>query len=393
MPLRRRTRSLGGSCFVALFVSFVDQLSAGMVDKAADLNALPQVPPGFEVKLVAFSMPGFATLLSPRQCADLAVWLLAQKAGAAGRPPAGEVKPAEKAQAQGSHAAFAFESRADRLVITLAGAPFGEFVFRHDKVLRPFFANVRAPGGVQVTRNFPPIAGTDAMDHDTMHPGISLGFGDLSGNDFWRNRAAIRHERFSEAPAVRDGRLTFVTESTMLAESGAAIGKMVSRFTLTRRPEGVLLVWDTTITPAGDGFHFGDQEEMGFAVRVATPIAEKSGGGIASSTGAKGAKATWGQPAAWCDYSGVIGGQRVGVAIFPDPKNFRPSWWHNRDYGVFVANPFGQKAMKQGEKSIVEVKRGEPFRLRFGALLHSTPAESRLDLPASYAAFKAMRAE
>ena len=26
----------------------------------------------------------------------------------------------------------------------------------------------------------------------------------------------------------------------------------------------------------------------------------------------------------------------------PAPSNFRTSWWHNRDYGVFVANPFGR---------------------------------------------------
>ena len=50
--------------------------------------------------------------------------------------------------------------------------------------------------------------------------------------------------------------------------------------------------------------------------------------------------------------------------------NFRESWWHNRDYGVFVANPFGRQAMKQGARSEITVAQGETLRIRFGALVH-----------------------
>jgi hypothetical protein len=52
------------------------------------------------------------------------------------------------------------------------------------------------------------------------------------------------------------------------------------------------------------------------------------------------------------------------------PGNFRESWWHNRDYGVFVANPFGRQAMKQGTKSSVKVAKGESLRLIFAAVIH-----------------------
>jgi len=69
-----------------------------------------------------------------------------------------------------------------------------------------------------------------------------------------------------------------------------------------------------------------------------------------------------------------------------DPANFRPSWWHNRDYGLMVANPFGREAMKQGAKSAVTVKRGESLRLRFGAVIH----QGRVENPgAFYQAFVA----
>ncbi|MSU33973.1 MAG: hypothetical protein EXS36_02470 [Pedosphaera sp.] len=40
------------------------------------------------------------------------------------------------------------------------------------------------------------------------------------------------------------------------------------------------------------------------------------------------------------------------------------------DGDVFVTNPFGRAAMKQGDKSAVTVKHGETLRLRFGAVIH-----------------------
>jgi hypothetical protein len=111
---------------------------------------------------------------------------------------------------------------------------------------------------------------------------------------------------------------------------------------------------------------------MGPQYRNPTPQTppEKNGGVITSSAGLETAKNTWGQHAEWCDYSGTTDGIRVGAKIIPDPANFRPSWWHNRDYGVFVANPFGRAAMKQGAECRVEVKKGETFRMRFSVVFH-----------------------
>jgi len=51
----------------------------------------------------------------------------------------------------------------------------------------------------------------------------------------------------------------------------------------------------------------------------ATAITEKNGGIITSSSGLSTAMHTWGQPAEWCDYSGTVNGQRVGIVLKADP--------------------------------------------------------------------------
>jgi len=270
---------------------------------------------------------------------------------------------------------WGFADRGTGMTLQLDGQPVAEFVYRDAKVLRPFFANLRAPGGVQVTRNHPPQAGTDATDHDTMHPGVWLAFGDLNGQDFWRNKGRIDHVRFTESPQAEKEQLRFATECRLLAADGATLGSLSNRFTLIALTNAWLLLWEAEFQAGDAGLIFGDQEEMGFGARVATVIIESNGGVITSSSGLKSAGSTWGQPAEWCEYSGTVDGQRVGITLMTDPANFRPSWWHNRDYGLMVANPFGREAMKQGAKSRVTVQRGESFRLRFGAAIHQGSIE------------------
>lgn len=322
------------------------------------------------------AMPSFDSVLTPHHVADLTAYLLAQKAEPAPAPANTRVGvPASLVVSSGAPVGegFRYQEREGRLVIAYFGQPVAEFVFRDDRIRRPYFANVRAPGGTVVTRNHPPVPGLDATDHDTMHPGIWLGFGDISGVDFWRNRGRIEHVRFVEPPTLREGRLTFATEDRLRATEGPTLATLTNRFALLAQTNSWLLVWDATFHSDENDFTFGDQEEMGFGARVATAITEKNGGVITSSAGLKTAAGTWGQPADWCDYSGSVDGSPVGITLLSDPRNFRPSWWHNRDYGVFVANPFGRAALKQGAPSLVTVQRGETFRLRFGAVIHRGP--------------------
>ncbi len=66
-------------------------------------------------------------------------------------------------------------------------------------------------------------------------------------------------------------------------------------------------------------------------------------------------------------------GQSCGITVFASPTNFRRSWWHNRDYGLCVANPFAKAAMKQGTADPVTIEPGQSQTFTFGAILHDGP--------------------
>ncbi len=287
---------------------------------------------------------------------------------------------------------FAVNEQPDRLIITHDSKPVAHFVFADTNILRPYFAHVHTPDGIQVTRNHPPLAGVDPVDHPTMHPGIWLAFGNLSSQDFWRNKATIRHDKFTLQPTTGKDQLNFATESTLIATNGDVIAKLNSVFALSTHNDGYLLSWKAAFTPTSDNFTFGDQEEMGFGARVATPLSEKNGGTVRNSDDLNGAKNAWGKIAAWCDYSGVLSNRLVGITVMPDSKNIRASWFHSRDYGLIVANPFGQKAFtKTGDPSSIPVKKGDAFTLQFAAFIHSSPTNEPPDLNAAYQIFTSQK--
>ena len=218
-----------------------------------------------------------------------------------------------------------------------------------------------------MTRNHPPDPRADLADHPTFHPGLWLAFGDLNGADFWRNKDRIRHVGFVDGPRGNPGRGSFAVKNQY--ESGTRIiGTEVAHFTISVRPAGYLLLWDSEFTPKDGDLIFGDQEEMGLGVRLATPLAVVKGGGIANSDGLKNEAQVWGKPADWCAYAGTVKGRRAGVVLMPHPQNFRRSWFHARDYGLLAANPFGRNAFTKGEASKVVVRKGQALRLRFGVL-------------------------
>jgi len=272
------------------------------------------------------------------------------------------------------------------LRILSGGRLLARYVTHDDAILRPYFTQVHALDGMEVTRRHPPRAGIDATDHETMHPGIWIAFGDLGGADFWRNKARIVHEGFEGDPIEGPNRGSFVVRNRYEADGRTVCTETLAVTVVTWEDRFYLLLNSTFV--AGDrGFAFGDQEEMGLGVRVATPLAVANGGRILNSAGQRNEAECWGKTALWADYGGVIDGRHAGIVLMPHPGNFRPSWFHARDYGFIAANPFGRAAFTGGEPSRVEVAPGTEFRLAFGVCVYSRDAGIGPDANEAYAEY------
>ncbi|MCE9526993.1 MAG: PmoA family protein [Planctomycetales bacterium] len=278
------------------------------------------------------------------------------------------------------------------MVIIVKDQPVATFFAADKKVFRPFYAHVFTPDGKPITRNYPPKAGEPA-DHADMHPGIWLAFADLNGHDFWRNKGRVKSGKLLADPEVTDDGITFTVRNDYVAalkDGEKVLARETCRHSWSVQEGGLLLSLDSELESADPNqpLVFGDQEEMGLGVRVATPLRVKDAGGeIRTSDGKRNEKEAWGKQARWCDYSGNVDGRRVGITLMPHPGNFRESWFHVRDYGLMVANPFGQNAFTGKEKSHLEVKPGEKLRLRFGVRVHSGKETSDKKLESEYQSY------
>ena len=295
---------------------------------------------------------------------------------------AASIQPCRAANVDGR---IDFVAQLGQIVIRVGENPLATYVYSDPQIARPYFKSIHAPGGTQVTRHHPPREGVDRTDHGDMHPGLWLAFGDISGADFWRNKGRVEHVKFVKHPWARQKRGGFTVHNRYRAGE-KIVCEEVCKYTFLIRPSGTLILWDSTFRSETAAFTFGDQEEMGLGVRLATPIMVKNrtGGRILDNEGRKNEKGIWGKQALWCDYGGWVGESFAGMMVMPDPSNFRPCWWHTRDYGFMAANPFGRAAFDAGPTSQVQVSRNEPFHLSYGILVHAGANEEAVDLPAAY---------
>jgi hypothetical protein len=273
-----------------------------------------------------------------------------------------------------------------KIQITLDGKPFATYSYRDPDVSRPYFANIFAPSGTKITRNHPPGEG-DSPDHLNLHTGIWLAFSNLSRADSWRLKAPVEHVRFAEEPKTTGDRLSFSIENRYMSPDGKTeLCHELCKYKLNKLRQGVLMLWDSTFFSEKGSFSFGDEEELGLGVRMATPVAVNSGlgGRILNSAGHKNEKEAWSKQADWCDYSGMVGSEYLGITLMPHPNNFRKSWCHCRDNGFMCMNPFGRKAFTGGEPSAVVVPAGERFALRYGVMIHWSDKPSKFDPTEAY---------
>jgi putative heme-binding domain-containing protein len=306
--------------------------------------------------------PSFGMMLNSQQLADLTAWLLTLK-----KPEPIKAKDGE----------FTFRRVDNELQLYLGQTRFATYLLDHDRLTRRGFIHVKTPSGHQVTRNFPD-GDPGNSDHAVIHPGMWMSFGWLDGNDYWRLQSKVRFDRFLEEPKGGAGVGSFATRDQYLSKDGKqVVCTQDTTYRFRHVDSGILVDWDATFYNDERSFLFGDQEESGLAIRMATPIRVENGNGrIVNNRGEVNGKGTWGKPFDWINYSGEIAGKRVGFLIMPHPDNPRQCWSHSRDYGALVSNPFPKQPRERRQPFITTpVKQGKRFRLRYSVLIHEVKSE------------------
>ena len=298
------------------------------------------------------------------------------------------------APAQEGYPKVSFKRDAGRIEIQIGDKAIATYVYEDPAIPRPYFCQVKTLDGAQITRIHPPdpVINNGNDDHPTFHPGIWLAFGDIGGKDFWRNKARVRHVKFIE-PFVEEadgGRFAVVNSYESTDGQDGPVCEETCTYSIHAGPSGYFLIAKSEFCSNKADFAFGDQEEMGFGIRLNTPLTVKFGSGkILSGEGGENEKGTWGKQAKWCAATGTVDGKNVGVALMPAPNNFRASWFHTRDYGLMVANPFGKKSMTAPEDPGVAtdstvVKRGEAFTFGCGVYVFGGTNDKKPDFAQAY---------
>ena len=273
---------------------------------------------------------------------------------------------------------------------------------------KPIFWPVNAPGGVPLTRNYPPPEG-QAKDHphqksawfchgDVIPEGLDFKspIKNVQGVDFWSE--ANGHGKIDctfSANGIIEA--TLVTKNEWRTSEGVKIMDERRNIQLQDLGKSRLVIVSIDLHASVCPITFGDTKEGAFAIRINDVInAGKTGKGkIQNAEGKIGEKECWGQFSAWCDYSGPVDGKEVGLTIFADPKNVHPTAWHVRSYGLMAANPFGRdKHAKfpavKGNNELVRLQKGEHLQLRYGMLLHTGDAITG-EVAANYQRFVKLR--
>lgn len=268
-----------------------------------------------------------------------------------------------------------------KVIVGIDGNLFTEYRYSH-AVCRPFFFPVQTADGQRLTRAYPMeiVAGED---HDHYHHrGICVAHGLVNGEDLWTEETNHGVMLQRSAPAVEVVGDIGIISGIVDWFGPAAQPLLEEQRTIRIQADGANRIMDhcSEFRAVHGDVTFGDTKEGGLiSIRVPTTMNASAAGRIENSAGqiyenGKGEEVTWGQRAAWVDYSGpLVSGEEWGFTVVDHCGNPRhPTHWHVRGYGLFTANPFGIHDFK-GDKSIdksMTIAGGDTAVFRYRLIIH-----------------------
>jgi hypothetical protein len=275
-----------------------------------------------------------------------------------------------------------------------------------DSAEKPVLFPLKTLSGVTITRGYPvaPKAG-ERTDHPH-HIGLWLNYESVNGLDFWNNSTAIREERKHLYGSIRHQKVLTSKSSKELAEletlshwvdnQGNVLLEETTRFVFRKRTSNFII--DRTSVLKGEVAEvlFKDVKDGFLGLRVARELEMPSDqknkfvdakgnetavpamnndnvtGMYVNKEGTKG-DLVWSTRSSWTCLSGKKDGETISIVIIDHSKNIGyPTYWHARGYGLFAANPLGQKAFSKGKDELnFKLSKGQSAQFTYRIVVHS----------------------
>ncbi len=298
-----------------------------------------------------------------------------------------------------------FSKEKDRPVVhvTIGGKPFTDFFFP-DTIAKPVLFPIKAPNGTNITRGFPVNTKPGEPTDHPHHLGLWMNYENVNGLDFWNNSYAIpadkkhlygtiKFERFTEVKNGPVGRMVYKAnwvdhagKKHLVEETGYEIKEM----------NGVWVIDRFTTLTAAIPVSFKDAKDGFIGLRVARElqlqtlekkkfvdafgietfveaIADKAANGnYINSNGVTGEN-VWSKKASWCKLYGKLNNDSISIVMIDHSKNIGyPTNWHARGYGLFAANPLGDKIFTNGKaERNLELQPNQSVTFRYRILIAS----------------------
>ncbi|HMG69182.1 MAG TPA: PmoA family protein [Chitinophagaceae bacterium] len=293
------------------------------------------------------------------------------------------------------------EKNENKINIFIGHKLFTSFLYP-DSLEKPVLYPIFASNGTRITRGFPlHLYPGEPTDHPH-HIGLWLTFENVNGLDFWNNSYAIppekkhlygwiRTDHILQTSGGVKGILSYhanwtdqkhkvlLEETTRFEFSGTPHHRTIDRITslkadtdilFTDAKDGMLglrVARELQIPSATDQKFTDDKGNITIVKKIDDSLAT---GNYLTSEGKQGDDA-WSTRAVWCKMYGKMGKDSISITIIDHPGNPNyPTFWHARGYGLFAANPLGEKIFTNGksEKNL-HLKKGESVQFYYRILI------------------------
>jgi hypothetical protein len=291
----------------------------------------------------------------------------------------------------------------DKIDVLIGGKPFTSFLYP-DTLEKPVLYPLRDVSGTVVTRSFP-LAKRDGDPTDHPHHiGLWFNFENLNGLDFWNNSYAI--------PAAKKSSYGWIRTDRILETKSGATGVLAYHANWTNQQKEVILEETTRFEFSGNGSQriidryttlkadidavFNDAKDGMLGLRLAHELqipetadqkftddkgnvtvvkggSDHIANGTYLTSAGKIGNDAWSTRGVWCKVYGKMGADSVSISIIDHPQNPNyPTFWHARGYGLFAANPLGEKIFTNGKSTKnLTLKKGESVTFKYRVVIEN----------------------